>query len=508
MDTGETIAIANTLAEYQRCFTREELLTFTYIDEENYHIITKTIEADSRFIWTSEETAEESIFIARKALYHWYVRLNVRLARCRESRLSDRQLALLMSSLRLNGKWASPPTEYVKFGQLFSLVKPALSPNEYVFPFAHIVSSLPSSDIEIARDILDTFNKTPWLELPSQQMVLTLIEDILKTITTRERYVVARREGLFGNTQMTLDQIGGRLKVTRERIRQIELKLWRRLRHPTRNRKFLAPLLFDIMRREGSLLIQSEPMRHVTMFLTKCKDIPISTFPHTNIAILGATKEDMIIPEYIWKLALDPNEIASHLQTSGRPLLDAKDLRVLAEKIALFVRKKLTMSQKVYLALKSIGRPAHYSEVADAYYDIFPEPSSEHNIHAVLLREDNGVVWIGTKGTFALEEWGYERPLKTIFDTVTEIVEQRYVKTGKPVPFNVIVAEIGKYRKVIQPSSVVFASHCNPKLERVSGDCFVPKTDAEEEKDISKDELDRILGEFERRTKAKKWLTQ
>jgi len=210
-------------------------------------------------------------------------------------------------------------------------------------------------------------------------------------------------------------------------------------------------------------------------------------------------------PDSFWNVA-----IVNYLQSNLNLVLVHNDLKIIAESLSPILQKRLTKSQKVYLTLKQVGRPAHFYEVTEVYNDVFPnDPSSEHNIHAVLLREDHGVVWIGRKGKFALEEWGYERPSSTLFDTVTDIVEQKYAKTSKPVPFNVIAAEIGKYRKAIQATSIIFASHCNPKLERVSGNCFIPKVGSEEEeKEISKEELDKILQEFERRTKRNKMTGQ
>jgi hypothetical protein len=108
------------------------------------------------------------------------------------------------------------------------------------------------------------------------------------------------------------------------------------------------------------------------------------------------------------------------------------------------------------------------------------------------------VVWIGVRGTYALKEWGYERPSKGLFEAVADIVENRYEATGTPVPFAVIAAEMGKLRRVVKLSSLTFATHCNPRLRRVSGDSFVPRApDDEVVEEIAEDELDRILQEFE-----------
>ena len=53
----------------------------------------------------------------------------------------------------------------------------------------------------------------------------------------REREVLKMRFGLDGGYQLTLEEVGLYFEVTRERIRQIEAKALRRLRHPKKNRK-------------------------------------------------------------------------------------------------------------------------------------------------------------------------------------------------------------------------------------------------------------------------------
>ena len=71
----------------------------------------------------------------------------------------------------------------------------------------------------------------------SLTMLRTEVEDILDTLTPRERRVLQLRFGLVDGHQRTLEEVGKRFGVTRERIRQIEAKALRKLRHPSRSRK-------------------------------------------------------------------------------------------------------------------------------------------------------------------------------------------------------------------------------------------------------------------------------
>ena len=65
-------------------------------------------------------------------------------------------------------------------------------------------------------------------------------EAVLKTLTPREEKVVKMRFGLDDGSEHTLEEVGQSFAVTRERIRQIEAKALRKLRHPSRSRKLKA----------------------------------------------------------------------------------------------------------------------------------------------------------------------------------------------------------------------------------------------------------------------------
>lgn len=63
------------------------------------------------------------------------------------------------------------------------------------------------------------------------------IKDVLESLTERERQVLEQRFGLVDGYSRTLEEVGRQFKVTRERIRQIEAKALRKMRHPTRIRQ-------------------------------------------------------------------------------------------------------------------------------------------------------------------------------------------------------------------------------------------------------------------------------
>ena len=74
-------------------------------------------------------------------------------------------------------------------------------------------------------------------EMTAYSMLKERLQEVLTTLTDREKQVLDFRFGLTDGYSRTLEEVGKQFNVTRERIRQIEAKALRKLRHPTRMRK-------------------------------------------------------------------------------------------------------------------------------------------------------------------------------------------------------------------------------------------------------------------------------
>jgi RNA polymerase primary sigma factor len=74
-------------------------------------------------------------------------------------------------------------------------------------------------------------------EAASHQLLKEQVMEVLSSLTPRERKVLELRFGLEDGRSRTLEEVGREINVTRERIRQIEAKALRKLRHPTRSKK-------------------------------------------------------------------------------------------------------------------------------------------------------------------------------------------------------------------------------------------------------------------------------
>jgi RNA polymerase primary sigma factor len=86
-------------------------------------------------------------------------------------------------------------------------------------------------------DFIEDHAVLPPVDAASRQLLKEQIDDVLSSLTPREQRVLQLRFGLEDGRSRTLEEVGKEFNVTRERIRQIEAKALRKLRHPSRSRK-------------------------------------------------------------------------------------------------------------------------------------------------------------------------------------------------------------------------------------------------------------------------------
>jgi RNA polymerase primary sigma factor len=84
--------------------------------------------------------------------------------------------------------------------------------------------------------IADETQMSPY-EATSQRMLKENVDEVLNALSDREAKVLKMRFGLNGSRPMTLEEVGQKFGVTRERIRQIEAKALRKLKHPSKRKK-------------------------------------------------------------------------------------------------------------------------------------------------------------------------------------------------------------------------------------------------------------------------------
>ena len=84
-------------------------------------------------------------------------------------------------------------------------------------------------------DFIEDGNVLSPVEAATAQGLSESTQEVLEGLTARESKVLRMRFGIDMNTDHTLEEVGKQFDVTRERIRQIEAKALRKLRHPSRS---------------------------------------------------------------------------------------------------------------------------------------------------------------------------------------------------------------------------------------------------------------------------------
>jgi len=119
-----------------------------------------------------------------------------------------------------------------------------------------------SEDSYFGDFIEDETAESP-VESAGTEMLKDRIEEVLKTLTYREREIIKLRYGIGDGYTYTLEEVGRIFKVTRERVRQVEAKAIRKLQHPVRARKlegFLNGLLIKAAAGAGLVVGSQEPV--------------------------------------------------------------------------------------------------------------------------------------------------------------------------------------------------------------------------------------------------------
>lgn len=149
--------------------------------------------------------------------------------------------ALRTNPLRNDGEYRATAERIAKY---FRLTPDILFPDEiYSMTFPpKLEKAIPASRIACFVSSNATVRALPPHELAEASEMKSVLKKLLGNLTPREQRVLQMRFGLDGDNEHTLDDVAQDLDVSRERIRQIEAKALRKLRHP-RNTKTLRQML-------------------------------------------------------------------------------------------------------------------------------------------------------------------------------------------------------------------------------------------------------------------------
>ena len=136
--------------------------------------------------------------------------------------------------LQETGKDASPEILAERLGMEVDKIKAIQEMNQEPISLETPVGS--EEDSELGDFVEDQKTTSPY-EATNRAILREELDAVLKTLSPREEKVLRYRYGLDDSSPKTLEEVGKIFNVTRERIRQIEVKALRKLRHPSRKKK-------------------------------------------------------------------------------------------------------------------------------------------------------------------------------------------------------------------------------------------------------------------------------
>ena len=136
--------------------------------------------------------------------------------------------------LQETGKDATPEVLAERLGMEVEKVKAIQEMNQDPISLETPVGS--EEDSELGDFVEDQKMLNPY-ELTNRSLLREQLDGVLNTLSSREERVLRYRYGLDDGSPKTLEEVGKIFKVTRKRIRQIEVKALRKLRHPSRRKK-------------------------------------------------------------------------------------------------------------------------------------------------------------------------------------------------------------------------------------------------------------------------------
>ncbi len=327
----------------------------------------------------------------------------------------------------------------------------------------------------------------------------------------RELNLLAMREGLLGQERHTLGACGESLDISRERVRQIQDRMWMEIVRACRSAGPLTDGFLCLMAGLGGRRVfpgDEGDGVYGLRFICRALGFPLRWFKALGVDVLkvddGTAKRVLALPRDA--RCVSAGYVEFRLKRLPGLRLSVPDRRTLAGLISEKARSRATLADVVQVALAKIGKPAHYTEISKVCQELCPEMGlGPGRVGAVLGRKPEDTagkpwVWAGLRGVYALKDWGYERPVLGLYEAVEEIVTNIYGKTGKPVAMSVIRAEVGKYRQLVNANSLVMACQFNPALKVAGKDRFVPRdgTEAQVSPDSEGlDDLDRKLRRLE-----------
>jgi hypothetical protein len=399
--------------------------------------------------------------------------------------------------------------DILNFLYSFGLIKVADS--KYVFPLPHLLHHIKrfkyQEETALAFDVINNITQTDKLKYTSRYIFERLLS-VLNTLKQKEENVFIKRYGILDGKRSTLEETGLPIGLTRERIRQIQKTGFSKLRHFTRQNKIKALYYSLLISNKGSIFVSKNLFKEAFNAIALIFDVLGVRYQIIDdLLIIGGENiiEACFDESMLWYKEVNMIKVREQLNRLGYWWIGDEDAETIFQYLNKICPKKQLRFHRIYITLKELGEPSHFSTIALKHNEMFPNNyGSERNIHAAICYHPEYFVWTGVMGIYALPEWGYERPNMGLFETCYKIVDEQYNKTKKPVDYSYVQSQIHKYRKLVNPNSVMFACYLNENIDVTYDKKLIPRNKAKIElieTDEDYEQIEKNLEIFEEKLK-------
>lgn len=336
------------------------------------------------------------------------------------------------------------------------------------------------------------------------QTLEALIAKWLSCLTEREAQVIQWRHGLRGH-QLTLEDVGQHLGVTRQRARQLQVKAQGKLKRPSDCEQMqpLMALLTFLLTEAGGLM----NLQQIGTALRR--ELTVGDVDPVGAAQLALELDDSFKwfrRTFAWGLAHYPTNRVDDVQKRlARLLTEHRTPTLIGELLDRFkatrffqghrdelsdtfiiaclqVHPEIEINEEMQcaltkwsgkrldemvLALRKLGEPAHYSVIAEHTNALLPpeQQAAVHNIHAQMQRLSDIFVRVG-HGIYGLAEWGLHQD-GCLADAAYRVLRE----VGRPLNIDAVADEVLKTWRV-RPSSVYMAMENDTRFIRIGAGVY------------------------------------
>ncbi|MGE5392933.1 MAG: HTH domain-containing protein [Candidatus Saccharibacteria bacterium] len=339
----------------------------------------------------------------------------------------------------------------------------------------------------------------------------SLVSSVLSVLKERDREIVVKRFGLDGQEVETLEAIGQKYSLTRERVRQIEKDSLSLLKQK-RNRDLAESLelIFNTIIEHGNIMAEEFLMKTVLLgrdMKDAAKDVAAVRFLLSLSDQLEYVKETPTLKQGWSTIGFKMerlNEVVDRfieiLKGSGQ-VISQEELHERFKRTPYYLEHALELSDKViksylniakaiqvnpfgeiglrdwsevkprdvgdkaYLVLKHHGKPEHYSEITKLIneHKFDDRTAFQETVHNELIK-DSRFVLIG-RGIYALSEWGYKKGV--VADVIREVLKE----SGRPLTRDEIIAQVLK-RRLVKRNTILVGLSNRKNFQKVGKDKY------------------------------------